>query len=130
MLAASGELQPYRSQPSVDGDQPVRSIMVKNIRNRPDEWLNSFDGPDMFNSCARRFVTTTPLQSLLVVNSPWSLQRAEALAQRVQHAGTPAAEAWITQAFRLALRETRRRTSCMEARLCGAGGTAVLRTIC
>jgi hypothetical protein len=103
MLAVSGELQPYRSEPSVSGERPVRSIMVKNIRNRPNEWLNAFDGPDMFNSCARRFVTTTPLQSLLVVNSPWSLQRAEGLARRIQTAGTPSADNWATQSFRYAL---------------------------
>ncbi len=116
MLAASGELQPYCSQPSVDGNQPVRSIMVKNVRNRPDEWLNSFDGPDMFNSCARRFVTTTPLQSLLVVNSPWSLRRAESLAQRVQNSGTPDALNWIARAFRLTLSREPQPEEIAEAR--------------
>jgi hypothetical protein len=103
MLLASGELLPYQSQPGLDGDKPVRSILVKNVRNQPDEWLHSFDGPDMFNSCARRFVTTSPLQSLLVVNSPWSLQRAAAMAQRIQQLGTPGAELWINQAFGYAL---------------------------
>jgi hypothetical protein len=103
MLLASGELQPYRAEPSVDGEQPVRSIMIKSVRNKPDEWLNAFDGPDMFNSCARRFVTTTPLQSLLVVNSRWSLQRAEALARRIRNSSTPQADRWVTEAFQRTL---------------------------
>jgi hypothetical protein len=106
MLKISGELLPYQGEPSVDGDQCVPSIQVRNIRNRPDEWLHAFDGPDMFNSCARRYVTTTPLQSLLVVNSPWSLQRAEALAQQIEAAIQCDQGQWASAAFqRVLMRE-------------------------
>ena len=83
MLSVSGQMQAYAPAASVEGDSLARSIQVKNVRNTPDEFLNSFDGPDMFNSCACRFVTTTPVQSLLVVNSPWTLDRATAMAKRV-----------------------------------------------
>jgi hypothetical protein len=103
MLHASGELQPYQPAPSVTGDVPARSIQLQNVRNRPDEWLNSFDGPDMFNSCARRFVTTTPLQSLLMVNSPWALQRAKALAQQILSAGAVDTDQRIQLAYQATL---------------------------
>ncbi len=83
MLAAAGRLVVGHVGPSVSGDKPLRSIYVRQVRNQPDEWLSTFDGPDMFNSCARRYVTTTPLQALLVMNSPWALQRAEELTERV-----------------------------------------------
>ncbi|MCA9150456.1 MAG: DUF1549 domain-containing protein, partial [Planctomycetales bacterium] len=88
MLASSGELLPYESAPSVNSDVPARSIQLRNVRNQPDEWINGFDGPDMFNSCARRFTTTTPIQSLLVINSEWAEQRAIALAKRCQDSAT------------------------------------------
>ena len=83
MLLVSGELDLRDGGPSVAGDVPRRGIYVRQVRNTPDELLNRFDGPDMFNSCSRRFVTTTPIQSLLLWNSPWALDRAEAFAGRV-----------------------------------------------
>jgi len=107
MLAVSGELDVTDGGPSVLGDGPRRSVYVRNVRNTPDEMLNAFDGPDMFNSCARRFVTTTPLQSLLLLNSDWSLARAEAFASSIQtQSNTDSAqeferinEFWVTRAY-------------------------------
>jgi cytochrome c553 len=83
MLRISGELRPYASAPSVEDSEPAPSIQLRNVRNRPAEWIFAFDGPDMFNSCGRRYTTTTPLQSLLVVNSPWALERAAQIARHI-----------------------------------------------
>ena len=83
MLTASGELDTTSGGPAVEGDEPRRSVYLRNVRNQHDAMLAAYDGPDMFNSCPRRFVTTTPLQSLLTLNGDWSLARANALARRV-----------------------------------------------
>ena len=83
MLAASGELDLTDSGPAVDASKPRRSIFTKVIRNNPDPLLKSFDVADGFNSTSRRPVTTTPTQSLLMINGEWSLARAQALARRI-----------------------------------------------
>jgi hypothetical protein len=102
MLAVSGELDTRLGGPSVDGDAPARGIYVKKRRNRPDKILHNFDSPQGFDSAPQRLQTTTPLQSLLLVNSEWPLQRASAFANRVL-AGSPSInESHIEQAFLLA----------------------------
>jgi hypothetical protein len=63
--------------------------------------LKAFDGPDMFNSCARRNTTTTPLQSLLLLNNEWSFARAKAFANRV-HSEAQDDPGRIQRAYRLA----------------------------
>jgi hypothetical protein len=43
-----------------------------------------FDGPaEMAESCTRRHVSTTALQSLYLLNSPFVARRAQALAERI-----------------------------------------------
>lgn len=84
MLAVSGELGSNSGGPSVDPSQPQRSVFCKAIRNRRDPLLDAFDAADGFSSTDRRNVTTTATQSLLMINGPWPLARARALALRVQ----------------------------------------------
>ena len=88
MLAVSGELDLTAGGPSVNPSQPRRSIYTKAIRNTRDPVLDVFDIADPFTSTDRRNVTTTPTQSLLMINGAWPLQRAEALAATL--AETPA----------------------------------------
>ncbi|MCH2206174.1 MAG: DUF1549 and DUF1553 domain-containing protein, partial [Lentisphaerales bacterium] len=84
MLAVSGELkQREKGGSSVSGNSPNRSIYVKVVRNEKDEFLNAFDWADSFASNAVRNVTTTPVQSLLMMNGPWVMKRSEALASRL-----------------------------------------------
>ncbi|MCA9088946.1 MAG: PSD1 domain-containing protein [Planctomycetaceae bacterium] len=83
MLAISGELQPRNGGDSVAGTAPYRSIYVKKMRNRPDEMLCGFDAPLGFESAPERIATTTPVQSLLLVNGDWTLSRASAFAKRL-----------------------------------------------
>ena len=102
MLAVSGELDLTAGGPSVDLQQPRRSVYTKALRNTKDPLLDAFDAADPFTSTDRRNVTTTPTQSLLMINGPWPLKRAEALATRLrkQHAADEAALG--AQAYRLA----------------------------
>ena len=83
MLTISGELKHRESGSSVDGSSPYRSVYVKRLRNKPDELLSGFDKPTGFDSAPNRIATTTPIQSLLLVNGAWSLDRSRALAKRL-----------------------------------------------
>lgn len=101
MLLASGELNTKLGGPTVKGDTPRRSIYVQRRRLTPDALLDAFDAADGLSSTATRNVTTTASQALLMINGPWPLRRAQALAKRIAsaHKGDPAAQ--ITMAYRL-----------------------------
>ncbi len=83
VLSASGELDGKTGGPAVATTSPRRSVYTKIIRNSPDPMLKAFDAADGFNSTADRDVTTTPTQSLLMINGKWMLDRAGAFAKRV-----------------------------------------------
>lgn len=81
MLFVSGELkQRNKNGASVAGTSPERSVYVKVIRNQKDDFLNAFDWADAFASNAVRNVTTTPVQSLLMLNGSWVMKRSKSLA--------------------------------------------------
>ena len=83
ILLISGELKTEAGGPSVDWREPRRSIYTRVMRNTHDPLLEAFDAPESFSCVAERNVTTTPTQSLLMINHDWPLQRARALANRL-----------------------------------------------
>ena len=83
MLLTAGELDLTAGGPSVDANKPRRSIYTKQMRNSLDPFLAAFDVADGFNSTAKRNVTTTPTQSLLMVNGSFPLSRSKPFASRV-----------------------------------------------
>ena len=68
MLVVSGELKVKTGGSPENGDKPVRSVYLKKMRNSPDKVLQSLDAPAGFDSAPTRLQTTTPTQSLLLVN--------------------------------------------------------------
>lgn len=100
MLAVSGELKHREGGSSKDGNSPVRSIYVKKLRNSPDKVLNGFDAPMGFDSAPSRTQTTTPTQSLLLVNGSWTMKRAEAFAKRILNGAKTASGEHVRTAFR------------------------------
>ncbi len=88
-LLASGELEQQIGGPSVAGSAPRRSLYVKFQRNNPDTFLQLFDVANGLVSIAERNKTTTPVQSLMMLNGAWTLQRAEKMAARLRRK-TPA----------------------------------------
>jgi len=83
MLATSGELQNRDGGPSVGASSSDRSIYLKKMRNSKDPMLGQFDIPLGFSSSPSRVSTTTPNQSLMLVNGKWTLARAAAFAKRI-----------------------------------------------
>lgn len=101
-LAVSDELILTAGGPAVDAKLPRRTIFTKVIRNQRDPLLDVFDAPDNFNSTSSRNVTTTPTQSLLMINGPWILERAQGFAGRLQRQFADDHAARVQQAFLLA----------------------------
>jgi hypothetical protein len=84
IFTACGDLKNEKQAgPSVVYGEPVRSIFTRIMRNNRDPLADVFDAPQWFSSASSRDVTTTPIQSLLLLNSPFMLKRGEALAARV-----------------------------------------------
>ncbi len=97
MLSASGELNPrmfgvsarpklpdrissYAWKPDAKPeDQDRRSVYVFAKRNLRYPLFDAFDLPDQHNSCARRAVTTTAPQALVLLNGEFALERAQRL---------------------------------------------------
>ncbi len=105
MLAVSGEIDLAMGGPGTGDASTRRSVYLKVMRNSPAEMLETFDGPDHFNSCARRNVTTTAPQALLLMNGDWVMARARAFARRVERSAAEDA-ARVDLAWRLALGRT------------------------
>ena len=77
-------------------EQQRRSIYVLAKRNLRYPLFDAFDMPDLHNSCARRSQTTTAPQALLLLNSNFTLERAQQWRRRL-----PKEErALVTQAYR------------------------------
>ena len=102
MLAVSGELKHRDGGPSVAGTTPDRSVYVIRKRNKPDDMLGGFDAPLGFESAPNRIATTTPVQSLLLVNGGWTLDRSRAFARRLLNGKNEASADDIRDAYRLA----------------------------
>jgi hypothetical protein len=83
-VAVTGELDSRMSGEGGDsGKTARRAIYLKVFRNKQDATLDVFDVPDGQFSTPVRNVTTTPTQSLFMINGPWMMLRAKALARRI-----------------------------------------------
>jgi len=79
-----------------------RSMYTFWKRTSPPPSLITFDAPDREKCTARRAVTNTPLQALVLLNDPTYVEAARALAGKMMHEGGPDAARRIRYAFRLA----------------------------
>lgn len=121
MLAVSGKLNltpPVGSPVSKSGNIEVkngndrefskyqhthRSVYLPMVRNAEPEMLVTFDLPDTELVVGDRSVTTVPAQSLFLLNSPWAIEQAGALAERLLAMPNLGDDARIEKAFRLAM---------------------------
>jgi hypothetical protein len=102
ILSATGKLDVKMGGPGVDAKEPRRSVYTRVLRNTHDPLLDVFDSPDTFASTAQRNVTTTPTQALLMLNSPFMQQQAQAFAARLLKDAPADDTARIDVAFRIA----------------------------
>lgn len=103
MLMTSGELQEFENRgSSIDGNSPYRSIYMKKKRNTRDSMIGSFDAPSRFASAPQRVSTTSPNQSLLLVNGEWTLKRAQAFAKRILAGKSQPDAEMVKDGYRLA----------------------------
>tara|TARA_R110002111_G_scaffold153375_1_gene220080 strand:+ start:5473 stop:8709 length:3237 start_codon:yes stop_codon:yes gene_type:complete len=87
LLAAGKNLDATQAGPSGDIDDPTfhrRGIYATVSRHKLSTFLQSYDFPDPAIHAARRSKTTTPLQQLFVLNSPFVSQQAQQLAKRLE----------------------------------------------
>lgn len=101
-LAASGEISQREGGPSVDGTAPNRSIYIKKRRNTNDPMMGEFDSPSGFGSTPNRIPTTTPNQSLMLVNGEWSISRATSFAKRILQGKGDFGPDQVREAYRIA----------------------------
>ena len=81
ILSVTGQLDDRHDGPGMTPDVPCRTIFTRVMRNSSDELLESFDLPLFFSSNSSRNTTTTPVQSLLLINSDMMLSHARNLSQ-------------------------------------------------
>jgi len=104
VLAVSEQLDPKVGGPSGDADKADfkrRTIYAGVSRHKLSDTLQTFDFPDPAIHCAKRSDTTTPLQQMFVLNSPFMREQAAALAARVEKSGKDTIEQKVQFAHQL-----------------------------
>ncbi len=96
ILMVSRGLEEKLGGPSVEIDNPQsrrRTIYAKVSRFQLNKLLALYDFPDPNIHAARRVETTTPLQKLFSLNSPFMVEQAKALANKLKEKAT--AESYV-----------------------------------
>jgi len=102
LFSVTGELDLTAGGIGVASTVPRRSVYTKYLRNTRDPVLDAFDAPLWFQSASSRDTTTTPVQSLLLFNSPFMLERAKAFAARLVREEPSNESARVRRAYQLA----------------------------
>jgi hypothetical protein len=80
-----------------------RMLYMTKVRQEREPTFGVFDCPDFNQSVPSRSRSTTPLQSLSLLNSPFVLQQAGLLAKRLRHESGADSRAQVARACQLAL---------------------------
>lgn len=92
----------YNPKQSFGPEDFRRMIYMTKIRMHQDGTFGAFDCPDGGQIAPRRASSTTPLQALNLLNSPFVMQQAEFFAARVKAEAGEQLEPQVRRAFRLA----------------------------
>ncbi len=102
--AAAGELDQTIGGASGDWKSSHRrAVYLKVYRNKHEPLLDAFDAADGIFTTPTRNVTTTPTQSLFMLNGPWMLARAKAFQQRLASDSSLTLEQKVHTAYSLTL---------------------------
>ena len=99
LLVATGRLIKTVGGPSVSGTPARRSLYLRRMRNSSDEMLSTLDAPPGIVGTAKRDVTTTAPQSLMMMNNPRIMNVAKQVAARVRKETGPTRPADRGEAF-------------------------------
>jgi hypothetical protein len=102
-LAATGELDERAGGEGTEISDSRRAVFTKVIRNKRDPVLDVFDFPERFGSVGERNITTSPTQSLFMINGDWMLDRAKTLAERIVREAPGGEDSRVRLAYRLAV---------------------------
>jgi hypothetical protein len=105
--------------PSPADKASVRSVFLVQKRTVRVPMLEMFDQPENANSCARRNVSTVAPQALTLLNSPFAIDAANALAERIKRDAGDDAGSQVDRAFALLLQRppaTDERDACARFR--------------
>jgi hypothetical protein len=103
MLTATGTLDLKQGGPSIDLSSAAnkRRTLYGTVKRRElNDMLRLFDFPDPTTHSATRLPTTTPLQQLFTLNSPFMQQQANALVKRLR-AEAKSDDEHVRRAYRL-----------------------------
>jgi cytochrome c553 len=101
--AVTGELDSAVGGQSGDWSKSRRrAVYLKVLRNKSEPVLDVFDAPDGIFTTPVRNVTTTPTQSLFLINGPWMMTRAKAFSKRLSADSSATLEQRIVTAYSLA----------------------------
>jgi mono/diheme cytochrome c family protein len=103
MLRAGRELSDVMYGPGIAESAARRSVYLKFMRNNRPEIVETFDGPDGFNSTSKRNVTTIAPQALMLLNGDWALGRARKLAETARSEAGGLGPRMVEVAYRQAL---------------------------
>ncbi len=97
-----GGLSGFKPVESYQGDGLRRMVYAHKVRREREAVFGAFDCPDAGQSTARRRESTTPIQALNLFNSRFTLEQAEAFAQRVRSETGEDVSRQISRAYELA----------------------------
>ena len=100
--ANSNYVKVYNSRTEFGPAEFRRMIYQSKPRTELDNTFGAFDCPDAGQSSPKRSRSTTPLQALNLLNSPFAVQQAGAFAERIESAMGKSVEAQAKRAFQLA----------------------------
>ena len=129
LLRAAGRLSDKMYGPSEDAEAETsvrRTVYARVSRGRLSNLLKVYDFPDPVQTSGGRDLTTTSLQQLFIMNSPFMRAEAEALAAAVKQ--EPDDKAKMRSLYRKVLsRDPSAKETRSGARLSGAGDDRAIR---
>jgi hypothetical protein len=103
VLFMSGELEAIGGK-SLELDDPKnrhRTLYARVSRLKLNDLLMQFDYPDANVHAEKRSVTTTPMQKLFLLNSPFMVERAKSLSKRIAGEATRSNPARVERAYQM-----------------------------
>lgn len=99
--ANSNYVKVYNSRADFGPSEFRRMVYQSKPRTELDSTFGAFDCPDAGQVSPKRTRSTTPLQALNLLNSPFAVQQAEFFAERVGREAGQGADAQVQRAFQL-----------------------------